>query len=159
MSFETITADVLFQTSRKRICEVARQQFVALGQADEYDRIRRHPDTCQSRVLTLAEADELWASRLATPSLLGDMGMTIYSLGDFVDPRLVFLTDDVSYGWKVLKARGWFAMTYRYRGTVSEEFPTWREHVQHYYGRTVQVVETVDELLQHLNSVTDAQAA
>lgn len=73
MSFETITADVLFQTSRKRICEVARQQFVALGQADEYDRIRRHPDTCQSRVLTLAEADELWASRLATPSLLGDI--------------------------------------------------------------------------------------
>jgi hypothetical protein len=151
MGMEVITVDDLFETSTKKRCEVARQHFIEAGRVEEYDNVRRHPDTCASRVFSLQEADELWSTRFQVQSLLSDMGMGIYSLGDPLDTKVVFLTDDTNYGWKVLKEAGWGAMSFKFRGTSHREFNTWREHIDHYYGACVKVVESEEDLLLVLN--------
>lgn len=60
MSFEAITAADLFATSTKKRSQDARQHFIAIGRVAEHDQIRRHLDTCQSKVFSLAEVDALW---------------------------------------------------------------------------------------------------
>lgn len=150
MKFGKISAEDLFESSTKKRCQMTRQHFIDIGRVEEHDQVRRHPDTCLSRVLGLAEADSLWDLRHRPASLLGDMGMCIYSLGNPISPRRVFLTDDSSYGWEILKERGWMAMSFRYRGTAHQEFDSWRAHVEHFY-RGAQVIESVEDLLAHLN--------
>lgn len=78
MSFEAITAADLFATSTKKRSQDARQHFIAIGRVAEHDQIRRHLDTCESKVFSLAEVDALWKICHTPASLLGDTGMCIY---------------------------------------------------------------------------------
>lgn len=152
MGVEVVTAGDLFETSTKKMCEGVRAHFIAESRLEEHDRVRRHPETCESRVFSLSEADERWQNRQEPPSLLGNMGMCIYSLGPAAwETDMVFMTDDSSYGWKILKQAGWSAMSFRFRGTAHKEFSTWREHIDHFYGSGVKVIESVEELLSQLN--------
>lgn len=151
MPLEKVTAADLYATSTKKLCTDARQHFIKLGKVEEHDSVRRHPDTCISRVLTLAEADALWDTRHERASLLGEMGMCIYSRGPLGKKEKAFLTDDSSYGHKILKEYGWTAMCFRSRGTAYTEFATWREHLEHFYGKDVEVIESVEGLLDVLN--------
>jgi hypothetical protein len=159
MVLKPVTAEDLYATSTKKQCEDARQHYIDLGMVEEYDSVRRHPDTCLSRVLTLAEADALWERRHESGSLLGPMGMCIYGHGPVGKKDKVFLTDDSSYGSSVLTKAGWRGMCFPGRGTAYKLFDTWREHVEHFYGKDVEVIETVEGLLKALNGGMESAAA
>lgn len=149
-----ITKEQLEATSTKKTCAEARQAFIDKGKVEEYDSVRRHPDTCESRPLSLIEADTLWAKR--SGSLL-ECGMSIWS-SSVLDSKYVFLTDDPTFGWEVLKPKGWWCTSFSYRGTAADEFETWGQHVRHYYGEQVKVLESVEQLLEVLNSTETVDA-
>lgn len=93
----------------------------------------------------------LTVARKLLPSQLADLVGVVHSFGDPLDPSKVFLTDDSDFGWKILKERGWAAMLFRFRGTEHRELDSWREHVDHFYGAGVSVIESVEDLLLDLN--------
>lgn len=145
---QVITKEQLEATSTKTRCARDRQVFIDMGKVEQYDAMRRHPDTCESRPLSLIEADTLWAKR--SGSLL-ECGMSIWS-SSVLDSKYVFLTDDPTFGWEVLKPKGWGCTSFSYRGTAADEFETWGQHVRHYYGDQAKVLESVEQLLEVLNS-------
>lgn len=143
-----ITKEQLEATSTKTRCTRDRQAFIDMGKVMEFDSVRRHPDTCESRPFSLAEADALWATREGT---LLECGMTIWS-SSVLDTKYVFLTDDSCFGSEVLQRKGWGCMHFKNKCTAAGEFETWEQHVRHYYGEQAKVLESVEQLLEVLNS-------
>lgn len=146
-----ITIEDLYASSSKKFCEDSLKAYKEAGRLEEFMSVRRHPDTCLSRVLSLVEADALWETRHTPPSLLGDMGMCVYAFGDILEPTHAFLIDDSQFGWETLKKKGWHACSFKFRGTAHREFNTWREHVAHFYSPETKVIESTDELIAFLN--------
>jgi hypothetical protein len=151
-----ITIEILEATSTKAQATATMQKFEEVGRLADFMKHRRHPNSCLSRVLSVAEADTLWPKRHDTvegtnhDSLLGACGMCCYSAGDLVEPTHVFLTDDSQFGWKILKEMGWSACSFHHCGTSNKDFQSWREHLAHYFP-TAAVIESNEQLLKLLS--------
>ena len=143
-----MTADQLYQTSSKFLCEQALTHATANGWLEEFNLNRRHPDTIVGRVLSIQGADDLWTkSRNDSNLLCNALGMGVWSNSH---EKVCFLTDDTQYGWEVLKARGWTCCSFRHRGTAHQVFNSFREFLAHFEPNH-QVIESEDELVAYLN--------
>ncbi len=145
--YEMITAEQLRASSCKVSCQLALDHATENGWLEDFNRVRRHPDTCVSTVLSIEEADRLWLDR--KPSLLHDMGICVWQNST---EKVCFLTDDSQYGWQTLKERGWIAFSHKHRGTARGFFHSFKEFLDH-YDKGYRVIESEEELVAYLNNI------
>jgi len=153
-----ITLEMLYTSSTKARQEEVLADFKAAGALDKFMECRRHPDTCFSRVLSIAEVDGFWfgPKRFGTAGdtgqdyLASSGGICCYAVGPIGADTHVFMTDDAMFGWKILKELGWHACSFRHCGTAHKNFQSWREHLTHFYPGA-KVIESNEQLLKLLN--------
>jgi len=137
--------------SLKALLLETRSAHEDLGTLEEYDRVRRHPDTVTSLPMSVAAVDKAWADRWSGDperrSILAASGVTFFSRGsgDRSADSHVLMSDDTLFGHPLLKKNGWVSCSFSWCGTALQEFSSWGEHLKHYYeGATL--IEDVDSL-------------